>query len=236
MAEDSPSGSYLWQIANADLVLEAFERIGMGATEIEDRHMISANRSFNYEMQTAANRGVTLFAVSQGTPINLVQGTATYSLPTNCVQMLDTYYSYPNGDGTYTDRMMLPMTRTDYAQIPNKNAQAPPNRYWFQRTLTPQVTTWQVYDGSQAGALLNYFFLSQLQDVALMGSQSPDLLNRFLEAITSGVTSRLAEKFAPARFAEKLGLAKAAWQEAKEEDREQGPLSIKPQFGSYSRR
>ena len=232
----SPSGTYGWQISNADIVLEAFDRIGIRGPAITDAHMQSVGRSFNYEMQTAANRGVTLFSVQQGTPITLVQGTATYSLPANCVQMLDTYYSMPNGDGTYTDRIMLPMTRTDYAQIPNKATQAPPNRYWFQRTLAPQVTTWQVYDGSSPGALMNYFFLSQFQDVDIVGSEGPDLVNRFLEAITQGVAARLAQKWARPLFEVEAGLAKAAWDEAASEDREQGPLRISPNFSRYNRR
>ena len=176
------------------MVLEAFERIQIEPVKLTDRHMASANRSANLELQTWSNRGVTLFAVEQA-QITLVAGTANYALPTNCVQVLDTYYSFLNSTSpsSYTDRILLPMTRTEYAEIPNKTAAAPPNRYWFQRTAAPSITTYQVYDGSQPGAVINYFYMRQLDDVAVLGSQTLDGLNRFLEAFIAGLTARLAE-------------------------------------------
>ena len=231
----APSATNLFQLSGSDSVLEAFERIQIAASQITAERMISAARSANLLLQDWANRGVTLYTVEQATPIALVQGTATYTLPTNCVQMLDTYYSYPNGDGTYTDRLILPMTRTEYAMIPEKSIQAPPNRYWFQRTATPQVTTWQVFDGSQTGALLNYFYMRQMYDFAPSGSQTPDILNRFAEAFVTDLTARLAEKFAPAQWQTKDMMAKGAWDRAVAEDREQGPLTIKPNFSRYTR-
>lgn len=229
------SGTTLWQLSSADAVLEAYERIQIRPAAITDEHMLSAARSANLELQTWANRGVTLFAVQQGTPIPLVQGQAVYTLPTNCIQMLDTYYSFPNGDGTYTDRILLPMTRTEYAEIPQKGLQAPPNRYWFQRTATPSITTWQVYDGIQPLAVINYFYMRQMYDVTLFGTQTIDGMNRFLEAFITGLTARLAEKFAPAQWEAKVAIARAAWGEASIEDREQGPLIIRPNFAGYYR-
>ena len=217
------------------MVLEAFERIQIEPVKLTDRHMASANRSANLELQTWSNRGVTLFAVEQA-QITLVLGQATYNLPTNCVQVLDTYYSFLNSDNvTFTDRILLPMTRTEYAQIPNKSLQAPPNRYWFQRTATPSITTYQVYDGSQTEALINYFYMRQLDDVAGTGAQTLDGLNRFLEAFIAGLTARLAEKFAPDQWGAKKAAAAGAWNEAYIEDREQGPLTIRPNLQRYWR-
>jgi hypothetical protein len=237
MATLTSSGTYNFQLANSDVVLEAYERIQIRPAEITAEHMHSANRSANLELQTWANRGVTLYAVEQATPITLIEGQATYTLPTNCIQMLDTYYSVLNSDGvTYTDRIMLPMSRTEYAEIPQKSIQAPPNRYWFDRAQAPTVTTWQVYDGSSPGALMNYFYLRQLQDVNLLGTEAPDMLNRFLEAFIAGITARLAEKWLPAVWADKKAAAAAAWAEASKEDREQGGMTIRPNFARYMRR
>ncbi len=234
----APSGTNNFQLSNSDLVLESFERIQIRPSALTIEHMQSAQRSVNLELNTWSNRGVILFAVVQAAPITLVQGQAVYTLPTNCVQVLDTYYSFLNGanPASYTDRILLPMTRTEYAEIPTKSTQAPPNRYWFDRTTTPSITLWQVPDGSQPGALLNYFYLRQLYDVAAIGSQIPDALNRYLEALISGTTARLAEKFAPAQWADKRAAAKEAWAEAHAEDREQGPLIIRPNFRIYGRR
>jgi hypothetical protein len=232
----APSGTNLFQISTADMVLEAFERIQIYSPALTTEKLVSARRSMNLSMQAAANRGVTLFAVQQATPITLVTGTPTYNLPTNCVQVLDTYYSIPNGDGTYTDRIMLPMTRTEYAEIPQKLVQAPPNRYWFQRTETPSLTTWQVYDGSSPGALISYFYMRQIYDANMLGSEAPDMLARWWEAYIADLTARLAEKWAPAQLEAKLAVAKLKWDEAAEEDREQPGIKFRPNFRAYMRR
>jgi hypothetical protein len=229
---DTSSGTYDFQLSETDIVLEAYERIQIRPAAITPEHMASARRSLNLELQTWSNRGVTLYAVLQAS-LTLVVGQANYTLPTNCIQVLDTYYSFPNGDGTNTDRIMLPMTRTQYAEIPQKLVQAPPNRYWFQRTATPTLTIWQTWDGTGGSSVINYFYLRQFQDVNLVASETPDALNRCLEALISGVTARLAEKWLPAAFEVKKALAMGAWNEAAMEDREQGPLTIRPNFSRY---
>src|ERR1700735_462476 len=112
----APSGTYTFGLSQADLFLEVMDRIEVRGPAITTAHTESFRRSINLELQSWANRGVLLWAVVQASPLALVQGQATYTLPTDCVQMLDTYYSIPNGDGTYTDRLILPMTRTEYAE------------------------------------------------------------------------------------------------------------------------
>jgi hypothetical protein len=229
------SGTYAFQLSQADVFLETMDRIEIRAAAITAEHSDSFRRSLNLELQSWSNRGVLLWAVVQATPLALVQGTATYSLPTNCVQMLDTYYSVPNGDGTYTDRLILPMTRTEYAEIPNKLSQGPVTRYWFQRVYEPVVTTWAVYDGSTYPALINYFYLRQLQDANVVGAEAPDVMNRFLDALCAGVAKRMSVKWKPEKY-QLLSLeSQAAWNEARKEDREQGPLTIRPNLSAYMR-
>ncbi len=229
----STSGTYNFGLSQADVFMETMDRIEVRGPAITSEHADSFRRSLNLELQTWANRGVLLWAVVQGTALALVQGTATYSLPTNCVQMLDTYYSISNGDGTYTDRLILPMTRTEYAEIPTKLLQAPPTRYWMQRDYAPQVTTWPVYDGSSFPALINYFYLRQLQDANVLGSEAPDVVNRFLDALCAGVAKRMAVKWKADKYQLLTLEAQAAWNEARKEDREQGPLTIRPDLSCY---
>lgn len=229
----APSGTYTFQMSGADVFLEVMDRIEVRGPAITPLHADSFRRSINLELQSWANRGVLLWAVVQAAPLALLQGIATYSLPPQCAQVLDTYYSIPNGDGTYTDRLILPMTRTEYAEIPTKSLQSPPTRYWFQRSYAPQLTTWPVYDGSSTPALINYFYLRQLQDANVIGSEIPDVMNRFFEALCAGVAKRMALKWKAEKYQLLTVEAAAAWDEARREDREQGPLSIRPDISRY---
>lgn len=84
------SGSYNFELANADIVLEAFDRCEMRPSSLTGEHMISAKRSLNLELQRWSNLGVNLWAVDLITQ-NLTQGVLTYTLPKETVSLLDVY-------------------------------------------------------------------------------------------------------------------------------------------------
>lgn len=84
------SGTYNFQLDNADIILEAFDRCEIRPPAITGTQMVSAKRSLNLELQRWANLGVNLWAVELIT-INMLQGATTYQLPLEVVSMLDTY-------------------------------------------------------------------------------------------------------------------------------------------------
>lgn len=84
------SGTYDFEMDNADVVLEAFDRCEIRPPAITGAHMISAKRSLNLELQRWANIGINLWTVELIT-IPLIQGVATYDLPAGTVSLLDTY-------------------------------------------------------------------------------------------------------------------------------------------------
>lgn len=84
------SGTYDFELSNADVILEAFDRCEIRPPAITGEHMISAKRSLNLELQTWSNLGVNLWCVDLIT-IPLAQGVVEYDLPSNVVSMLDVY-------------------------------------------------------------------------------------------------------------------------------------------------
>ena len=68
---------------------------------------------------------------------------STFSVDPNTVVILDAYVSNLNS-GSNIDRIIMPISRTEYASYPNKQQQGFPTVFWFDRLLAPTVTLWPV--------------------------------------------------------------------------------------------
>lgn len=109
----SSSNSYNWFLDNAGIITEAFGRCGIHPTALTREHFISATRSLNLALAAWSNRGINLWQVDLQS-IPLVQGIATYYLPSNTVNILDAYIE------TY----FLPTTFTgppEFTAVPGSN-------------------------------------------------------------------------------------------------------------------
>lgn len=84
------SGTYSFELANSDVILESFDRCEIRPSSITGEHMVSAKRSLNLELQRWSNLGVNLWAVDLITT-TLEQGVLTYTLPQETVSLLDVY-------------------------------------------------------------------------------------------------------------------------------------------------
>jgi hypothetical protein len=233
-AVGSSSYTYNFQLGNADVVLEAFERAKIRSSAITSQHMISARRSLNLELQTWSNRGPNLPYIYLYT-LPLIVGTASYQLPPNTISVLDVYYSVPNtgATGTTTDRVLEPISRDDYAAFPNKSTQSNPTVYWFDRLNYPTITFYQTpaYNYN-----INMYLMRRVQDANVGSGETPDVNYRFQDALCAGLAARLAEKFSDPQTELKLrAVAQKAWQEASAEDREQSPQFWRPVLSSYWR-
>lgn len=387
------SGTYSYNPALSDLVIDAFERIGIRAAEITPDHMISARRSINLIQSLFSNYGVNLFTVVLER-IPLVQGVATYSVPSDTIMFLDGYIrTYPLGQavnlipqfattinsttvtvtqlsnglvagnyinivipvsiggiilygfyqatsvpnentytitaasaatssatggvvplfacavssniitvtlpshgylsgqsfvvqvsttlggitlfGSYTitsvvdannftiqsgypastlasvyenngscqiatqnittqlvDRVVGPMSRTDYNSLPNKMQQGFPTIFWYSRLDNPTVTLWQVPDGNGPYEL-QYYRSQQIQDSNPINGQTAAIPNRFLEALFAGTAYHLAMKWAFDRAPVLKAYYDQVWAAIQAEDREDVPLRLVPDLSSY---
>ncbi len=101
MGIGTPSGSWSWNPPLAEYVVEALERVQIYGPAIEDRHIIGLRRSMNFILSDYGNRGINLWTVDQ-INLPLIPGQATYPIPVNTVDVLDTYLRNYSFDGVVT--------------------------------------------------------------------------------------------------------------------------------------
>jgi len=230
------SGTYDFTLSNASVVTEAFDRINMPPQSLERHHMVSARTSLNLALQAFSNRGVALWKITSGT-INLVAATATYAMSANLVDITEVYYSTVNGNGSgyNSDRILTPLTRTQYAMLPNKLQPGTPTAYWFQRLATPQLTLWQPPAAGAPNYVVNWYGIQRIEDAGIAGGETPDVVYRGLDALCAELAARLAMKFAPALRDARKADAMEAWAEFTANDQEAGPVLMQPNVAGYGR-
>lgn len=218
------SGTTTYAPEIAELIDEAYERIGIDPSTLTVRHLRSARMSLNLLFVEWANNpeGIHLWAVEAGTQA-LVAGTANYTLATDTVAILDAYI---RRDGI--DTPVLPITRDQYAALPDKTTEGLPTNYYLERRRdAPVLFLWDVPEN--ATDVFHYYRVRRLQDVGV-GSNTPDVPYRFYEALTAGLAKKLAEKFNPEREQAMSSKAKARAREAGQEDRERAPTTMRVQY------
>jgi hypothetical protein len=225
------SNTYTWNPALGEVVLYAFNLIGVRPAALIQEHFESARMATNMMLSRWSSQGVNLWCVDLET-VPLVQGTSTYSVPSDTIVMLDAYISTTTGSSTI-DRIITPVSRTEYASYPNKEQQGFPTVFWFDRTLSPDVTLWPVPDGSQTN--LKYYRVRRVQDSNLQNGEQVEIPYYFMEALAFGLAQRLAMVWAPERVAIMKPLADEAYQIAASQNIETSNMYISPQTFSYFR-
>ena len=133
------------------------------------------------------------------------------------------------------DRVMTPISRTDYAAQPDKYMQAFPSTYFFLRTITPSIFLWPVADG-YGPYVLNIWVVTQMQDATMPGGVTLDIPYRFDDAFAAGLAARLARKYAPAIANDLRAEAEDTFMRAAVQDTEPGVnWYIQPQTNRYYR-
>ena len=226
------SGTYAFNPALGEIVLYAYNLIGVRNTAVLQEHMQSARMAANMMLSRWANQGVNLWAVDLIT-VPLVQGTSTYSVDANTVVMLDTYIQTDNGSGQPIDRLILPISRTEYASYPNKDQQGFTTTYWFDRLLSPTVTLWPVPDGTTTS--LKYYRVRQIQDANLQSGQQVEIPYLWLEAFAYGLAQRLATIWSPDKAMALKPLADEAYNIAAAQNVETAQQYISPMISGYFR-
>lgn len=227
------SGTYAFAPSVGELVLNAYGRLQLRGPALVAQHWYDARMEGNLLQIEWQNKGVQLWTVDlQSVP--LVQGTATYSVPQNTIAILDTYITINSG-GQNIDRLILGISRSDYAAQPNKAVQAPPTSWWFDRLISPTITLWPVPDNG-GPYTLNYYRYRLIQDAVVAGGLQPEMPIRWLDAWSAGLSHRLARMHAPALEQLRKTDAMEAWNVASTQDVENVPIRVMPAIGGYYRR
>jgi hypothetical protein len=227
------TGTYSFSPSVGELVIAAYRRIQVHRSEILTEHLADATTELNLMQVQWSNLGPLIWTVELLTN-NMVQGTATYTVPTNVVMMLDVYVSTSNGTGAYSDRIISPLSRTEYAGMPNKTQQGNPTSFWFDRIIPqPTVTLWPVPDGSEPS--FSYYAFTQPQDAAMTNAATPYAPYLALDAYVAGLAHRLARIYKPELEAAREADAAKALNTMFTQLVENVPLYIAPTTISYWR-
>jgi hypothetical protein len=131
------------------------------------------------------------------------------------------------------NRIIMPVSRTEYASYANKEQQGFPTVYWQDRLLNGNVTLWPVPDGTQTA--LSYYQVGQIDDAAFTSGMQVSLPVYFYEAFAYALAQRLAMIWAPEKVQLIKPLADEAYLIAVEQNIENAPTYISPMISGYYR-
>lgn len=244
------SGSNTFDLDLNNIIEEAFERCGQELRSGYDFR--TARRSLNLLTIEWANRGINLWTIEQES-IAMTQGTITYPLPIDTIDVLDMVIRTQTGVNQ-TDININRISGSTYATIPNKNAQGRPIQVWINRQSgatyplngtepsstnpitgvnPPSINVWPAPDQSNFYTFV-YWRMRRIQDAG-NGVTTQDIPFRFLPCMVAGLAYYLALKLPGAES--RIELLKAAYEEqwgfASSEDREKASLRLAPRQYFY---
>ena len=232
MARTSATASF--DLDLSAIAEEAFERCGQELRSGYD--LRTARRSLNLLLAEWANRGVNLWTIDSGS-ISMVQGTASYNLPLDTVDLLDTVIRTGSGVNQQ-DLSLNRISVSTYATISAKTATGRPLQMWVQRKTGatdsagvvqyPQVHVWPVPDQSSTYTLV-YWRLRRMLDAG-NGANAQDIPFRMMPALVAGLAYYLALKIPDAlpRLPTLKAMYDESWQFAADEDREKASVRFVP--------
>lgn len=219
------SGTTAFNLDLNQLVEEAFERCGAELRTGYD--LRTARRSLNLLTIEWSNRGINLWTVEESS-FPMVQGTGTYNLPTDTIDILDFVIRTNGGSSNQQDISMSRIAEPTYANIPNKNTQGRPLQVYVNRQAeVPNITVWPL--PNNATYTFVYWYLRRIQDAG-NGVNTQDIPFRFLPCMVAGLAFYLSQKLPNAL--DRMQMLKMEYEEqwtlASTEDREKATLRLTP--------
>lgn len=220
------SGSTNFELDVADYIEEAFERCGIEVRTGYD--LKTATRSLNLLFADWANRGLNRWTIDQAT-VSLTQGTNTYTLPSNTIDVLSAVVRTDAGSTNQSDTQITRISRDTLINIPSKLTQAKPNQWYINRQITPTIQVWPTPDASYT---LVYDALTRIED-ADSAINTIDVPFRFYPCLAAGLAYYLAMKKAPDRLAILKTVYDEEFNRAAYEDVDRANLSLVPRRDYY---
>jgi hypothetical protein len=224
------SGTAAFNPEIVEIVEEAYERCGLELRSGYD--LKTARRSLDIMAAEWSNKGINLWTVESGT-VALTTGTATYTLPADTIDLLETVIRTGSGSNQQ-DLSINRISVSTYATIPNKNNQGRPIQIYVDRQATPKVSVWPTPDSSATYTLV-YWRLRRIQDAGRAGSNTYDVPSRFIPCLVAGLAYHIATK-RPEVGLDRVTFLKAAYDEqftlAADEDRDKSSINFAPNITS----
>ena len=223
--------TYTYAPSIGEISLYAFNVCDIRSTSLTAEHMNSVKISMNLMLSRWSNKGVNLWKVSLVT-VPLLAAVSTYNIDPSVIMILDAYVTTTVG-GSNTDRIIMPVSRTEYASYPNKTQAGFATVFWFDRLISPTVTIWPVPDGSGNPATLSYYCVTQIGDASLPAGATPDIPYRWFDAFASGLAFWLSKIWAKQLSPMLKAEADEAYMVAAYQDEENVSLFISPMTSGY---
>tara|TARA_R110000751_G_scaffold161692_2_gene268245 strand:+ start:5313 stop:5972 length:660 start_codon:yes stop_codon:yes gene_type:complete len=214
-----------------EIAEEAWERAGREMRSGYD--LRTARRSMNLLTIEWQNRGINMWTIDSGS-VSLVQGTATYALPADTIDLLEQVIRTNDGNvSTQSDLNLSRITVSTYSSIPNKLSEGRPIQVYIDRgQANPSMTLWPIPDKSST-YVLNYWRMRRIEDAG-SGIQTADVNFRFLPPLVAGLAYYVAMK--DPELVDRLPMLKAAYEESYDlaagEDREKASINLVPRMYS----
>lgn len=234
------SGTSDFNITGGQLILYAYSLIGLRRTELLAQHMEDARLALNMLQASWGNDTPNLWTVEL-VSVDLTEGVATYNVDADTIMVLDAYLRTGDLDdvASLSDRIIWPLSRTEYAAMPNKSLSGAPTTFWFNRLLAPTITLWPVPDTTSSDNdvhQLQYYRCKVMDDALVPNGVTLDIPRWWQLAIAFGLADLLAFSYPPEDPGVADKIAARALRElsnAKEQDTENVPLFLMPQVSSY---
>jgi hypothetical protein len=212
-----------------EIAEEAWERAGREMRSGYD--LRTARRSMNLLTIEWQNRGINMWTIDEGT-ISLVQGTSSYDLPADTIDLLEHVIRTGSGNvSTQSDLSISRISVSTYASIPNKLTQGRPIQIYIDRgQANPSVTVWPVPDASST-YVLKYYRMRRIQDAG-SGVEDADVNFRFLPCLVAGLAYYISQK--DPELAPRIPMLQTEYERqfdlAAQEDREKASISLVPRM------
>jgi hypothetical protein len=218
------SGSTNFEPNVAEFIEEAFERCGLELRTGYD--LKTARRSINFLLAEWANRGLNQWTIEQATQ-TVTQGTASYTLNSNVIDVLDCSLRRTEG-GTTTDLQMSRISRSEYLNIPTKATQSRPSQFFLDKLTTPVLKVWPTPENSTDILVFNKIVRMDDADAA---TNTLDMPFRFYPCFVAGLAYYVSLKRAPERSPNLKQIYEEEFRRAADQDEDRASLKISP----YSR-
>lgn len=216
------SGSTDFELDVSDYIEEAFERCGLEVRTGYD--LKTAKRSLNLLFADWANRGLNQWTIAQRTQ-TVTQGTSSYNLGTDVVDVLSMVVRRSNSDLTMTR-----ISRDAYLVINSKTTQSRPSQFFIDRQITPVIKLWPTPENSTD--TLVFDCLTRIDDADTF-TNTVDVPFRFYPCLAAGLAYYLSIKKAPERIQVLKTIYDEEFDKAQAEDRDRASFSVSPNLQFY---
>lgn len=132
------------------------------------------------------------------------------------------------------DRIIMPISRSDYSAIANKGQRGFPTSYWYDKLLDPVMYIWPVPQTDIPGGL-QYYVQQRPQNASLKNGTQVQVPYEAKDYYVWALAERLAYIYAPDRLQAIMPAKQAAYQKYLQSGTENVPLNLDTMLGSYFR-